>query len=92
MELVSGISLIATYGHTPGSQSMVVSLPESGDAIYNKENIEKNIPAGNCLDPGQAVVSMHRLLHIAKREKEQLFITHDPDAWNTLKPSPYCYR
>ncbi|MFX0200822.1 MAG: hypothetical protein ACFFCW_32275 [Candidatus Hodarchaeota archaeon] len=67
---------------------MVVSLPESGDAIYNKENIEKNIPAGNCWDPGQAVVSMHRLLHIAKREKGQLFITHDPDAWNTLKPSP----
>jgi len=98
MELVPGVSLVVTYGHTPGSQSMVVSLPESGtvvltaDAIYTKENIEKNIPAGNCWDPRQAMVSMHRLVHIAKREKGQLFITHDPDAWNTLKPSPYCYR
>ena len=98
MELVPGVSLVTVYGHTPGQQAMVISLPESGtmiltaDSIYSKENIEKNIPAGNCWDPGQAMISMHRLIQIAKREKGQLVITHDPGAWDVLKKSPYCYR
>ena len=77
---------------------MIVSLPESGtvvltaDSIYMRENIEKDIPAGNCWDPVQAMESMHRLIHIAKREKGRLIMGHDPDAWSTWKPSPYCYR
>ncbi len=98
MELVPGVSLVTAYGHTPGLQAMIVSLPESGtvvltsDSIYSRENIEKDIPAGNCWDPVQAMESMHRLIHIAKREKGRLIMGHDPDAWETLKPSPYCYR
>ena len=97
-ELVPGVSLVCAPGHTPGLQAMIVTLPESGavvltsDSIYTRENIEKDIPAGNCWNPVQAMESMHRLVHIAKRERERLFITHDPDAWETLKPSPYCYR
>jgi hypothetical protein len=77
---------------------MIVDLPTFGaviltaDAIYTKENIEKNIPAGNCWDPVQAMMSMARLSHISKRENAKLFITHDPDAWSELKASPYCYE
>ncbi len=98
IELVPGVSLVAAPGHTPGLQAMIVTLPESGtvvfpwDSIYMRENIEKDIPAGNCWNPVQAMESMYRLVHIAKREKGRLFLTHDPDAWDTLKPSPYCYR
>jgi hypothetical protein len=57
-----------------------------------RENIEKDIPAGNSWNPVQSMESMHRLIHIAKREQGRLFLTHDPDAWDTLKLSPYCYR
>jgi N-acyl homoserine lactone hydrolase len=98
MELVPGVSLVTVPGHTPGLQAMIVTLPESGtvvlasDSIYSRENIEKDIPAGNCWNPVQAMESMHRLIHIAKREKGRLFLGHDPGAWDTLKPSPYCYR
>jgi N-acyl homoserine lactone hydrolase len=98
MELVPGVSLVLTPGHSPGHQSMIVDLPESGtivltgDSIYTKENIEKNIPIGVVWDPGQAMISMRRLIHIAKREKGKIFICHDPETWNDLKPSPYCYR
>ena len=98
MELVPGVSLISVFGHTPGQQTMVVSLRDSktivlsADAIYTRENIEKNIGAGSCWDRGQAMLSMQRLIHMAQREKGQLFLTHDPEAWNVLKPSPYCYR
>jgi N-acyl homoserine lactone hydrolase len=98
MELVPGVSLVAAPGHTPGLQVMIVTLPQSGtvvltsDSIYTRENIAKDIPAGNCWNAVQSMESMHRIVHIAKREKGRLFITHDPDAWDTLKPSPYCYR
>lgn len=96
--LVPGVSLVVTQGHTPGSQSMIVDLPKFGtviltaDAIYTKENIEKNIPAGNCWNPEQAMMSMARLINISKRENAKLFITHDPDAWDELKASPYYYE
>ena len=98
IELVPGVSLVTVPGHTPGLQAMIVTLPESGtvvltgDSIYTRENIEKDIPAGNCWNIVQCMESMHRLIHIAKREKGRLILTHDPDAWDTLKPSPYCYR
>jgi len=96
--LVPGISLVVTPGHTPGSQAMIVDLPKFGtviltaDAIYSKENVDKNIPAGNCVDPVQAMLSMARLIHISRRENGKLFITHDPKAWADLKASPYCYE
>ena len=98
MELVPGVSLVTAYGHTPGHQAMIVSLPDSGtvvltgDAIYSRENIEKDIPGGNSWNPVQAMESMHRLIHLAKREKGRLIMWHDPDVWSIWKPSPYCYR
>ena len=98
LELLPGVFLVFTPGHTPGSQSMVLNLPETGtviltgDAVYSRENVEKNIPAGNNWDSGQAMMSMNRLVQFAKREKGRLFITHQPDIWDTLHPAPYCYR
>lgn len=98
IELFPGVSLVLTPGHTPGNQSLVISLPESGtvvvtgDAIYCKENIEKMIPPGNCVNPVEAMNSMSRLIQIAKREKGRLFINHDPEVWKTYRPLPFCYR
>jgi N-acyl homoserine lactone hydrolase len=97
-EMVSDVSLIFTPGHTPGNQSLLIKLSEmgtivlTGDAIYCHENIEKMIPPGNCVDPVQAMNSISRLIHIAKREGGHLFINHDPEAWTTLKASPYRYK
>jgi glyoxylase-like metal-dependent hydrolase (beta-lactamase superfamily II) len=77
---------------------MLVRLPESGnvcltgDVVYCLENIERNLPAGNCWDPGQAMMSMKRLTQLAKRENAALFITHQPGIWERLKTAPYCYR
>jgi N-acyl homoserine lactone hydrolase len=97
-ELLPGITLLFSPGHTPGSQAMLVRLPESGnvcltgDVVYCLENIGRNLPAGNCWDPGQAMMSMKRLTQLAKRENAALFITHQPGIWERLKPAPYCYR
>jgi len=97
-ELFDGVFLMFTPGHTPGSQSMALSLPETGtvvltgDVVYSTENIEKHIPAGNTWDPGQAMISMNRIVQFSKRENGRLFITHQPGIWDILMPAPYCYR
>lgn len=97
-ELCPGVFLMFTPGHTPGSQSLSLRLPESGtvvlpgDVLYTKESIDNNIPAGNAWNPPQSMMSMNRVVEFCKREKGRLFITHEPKIWDTLKPAPYCYR
>jgi N-acyl homoserine lactone hydrolase len=96
-ELLPGLFIIFTPGHTPGSQSLLVELPNTGkviltgDAIYCQENIEKNIPAGNCWDTGQAMISMNRISQLSKREKAKIFITHQPNIQKELSFSPLFY-
>jgi N-acyl homoserine lactone hydrolase len=90
--------LVQTPGDTPGYQSLMLKLPGSGtvilvaDSIFSNENIEKNIPSGNCWNPALAMGSMRRLVETAKWEDARLFITHDPDALNTIKTFPHCYK
>lgn len=97
-ELLPGVFLLFTPGHTPGSQAMALRLPEAGtvvltgDVFYSTENVEKNIPAGNSWNTGQAMLSMNRVVEFCKREEGRLFITHDPNFWNTSETFPYCYR
>lgn len=97
-ELLPGVFLIFTPGHTPGSQSMVLHLPETGtvvlpgDVLYTRESIDKHIPAGNSWNPAQAMMSLNRVVEICKREKGRLFITHEPNIWDTVKAAPYVYR
>jgi N-acyl homoserine lactone hydrolase len=97
-ELLPGLYIIFTPGHTPGSQSLLVELPKTGkvlltgDAIYCHENIDKNIPAGNCWDTKQAMISMNRISQICKREKAKIFITHQPNIEKELLFSPLFYN
>lgn len=97
---VDGVSLLFTPGHTPGHQSMVVDLPESGpavltgDAIFCSDNITLDRPSGNCWNPARAMESMHQLTHLAAvtMPRARLMILHDPAVWETLKPWPHVYR
>ncbi|MBB6453706.1 N-acyl homoserine lactone hydrolase [Salirhabdus euzebyi] len=96
-EVVDGVYITTSFGHTPGHQSLIVHLPNEcavlvGDAVYSKENIEKNIPPGNTWSLPNAVESLNKLLHIAKRNKGKLYITHDPNFWIDYKSVPYCYK
>lgn len=97
-ELVDGVHLVATPGHTPGHQSMVVRLTETGpviltgDAVFCTANLERDLPSGNCWAAARAVESMHRLAHLARMIDAGLFITHDPEAWDRLEPFPHAYR
>lgn len=91
------VTLIATPGHTPGHQSLLVKLPKtgalllSGDAVHFKSNWEnRRIPENN-FDKGQTAASMQRIADIMAREKAQLWINHDKAQSDGLKMAPDFY-
>ncbi len=96
-EIVEGINLITSPGHTPGHQSVLIYLRETmplivaADAIYTMENVEKGIPPGNQWSLPHAMDSMAKLRNIVQREKGHLIPGHEPNLWKMIKPSPYRY-
>ena len=71
-EILSGISVIMTPGHTPGHQSVLVNTDEgvlaiAGDAVQVVENVRPGKPPRMLQDPGQAVASIERIKMYADR-------------------------
>lgn len=96
-EVVEGVYITTSTGHTPGHQSLIVHFQNecavlAGDAVYGKECIEKNIPPGNSMDYSRGIESLNKLQHIAKRNNGHLYVTHDPNFWDDYKPAPFCYK
>jgi N-acyl homoserine lactone hydrolase len=97
-EVVPGVWVLSTPGHTPGHQSVLVSLPESGkiilalDAIDTWANVELETPSGIPWNAAMGLDSLRRLVQLAKRENATLFPGHEPTCWSKMKRSPDCYR
>ena len=91
------VTIVATPGHTPGHQSLLVRLPRtgalllSGDAVHFKSNWEnRGIPTGN-FSKEQTAASMQRIADLLAKEKAQLWINHDKAQRDSLKLSPNYY-
>ena len=91
------VRIIATPGHTPGHQSLLVKLPNtgavllSGDAVHFKANWEnRGVPANNS-DKDKTAASMQRMADIMAQEKAQLWINHDKAQRDSQKLSPAFY-
>jgi N-acyl homoserine lactone hydrolase len=91
------VTIIATPGHTPGHQSLLVKLPKtgalvlSGDAVHFKSNWEnRGVPANNT-DKEQTLASMQRIADLMAKEKAQLWINHDKAQRDSLKMAPDYY-
>jgi N-acyl homoserine lactone hydrolase len=92
------VTIIATPGHTPGHQSLLVKLPKigalllSGDAVHFKSNWDnRGVPAGNA-SKEKTLASMEKIDSLLKREKANLWINHDKAQRDTLKMSPAYYE
>ena len=79
----STVIVLRTPGHTPGHQSLLVKLPQtgnvvlSGDAVHFRENYDSDgVPAFN-FDRAQTVASVERLKKIAANLKATVIIQHD---------------
>ena len=91
-------TILATPGHTPGHQSLLVKLPKtgalvlSGDAVHFKDNWDhKRVPSMNT-SKDQTVASIDRIAKVLADEKATLWINHDKPQSATLKYSPAYYE
>jgi N-acyl homoserine lactone hydrolase len=91
------VTLISTPGHTPGSQSMLVHLKNSGfiilsgDVVHLEENFEKNIVPSLNTDKATSIASMDRVRRMIATYQAKLFINHDKAQSDTLKLLPAFY-
>src|SRR5215216_3287959 len=74
------VMIISTPGHTPGHQSLLVKLPNtgalvlSGDVVHFQSNWEnRGVPSMNA-DKDKSLASMQRVADVLAREKAQLWI------------------
>ena len=97
-ELLPGVTVLRTDGHTPGHQSLLVELPETGpvvlagDCCYWQEHLDTERVPGVVWDPTRALHSIKKLKTIARLVRGRVFPSHDPVFWGTVKQSPAPYR
>ena len=97
-ELAPGVTALRTDGHTPGHQSLLVELPESGpvilaaDSCYWLAHVEQERPPGVVWNPTLAMHSIKRLKTLARLTGARIFPGHDPVFWETVTQAPDAYR
>ena len=90
--IAPGVTVVPTYGHTPGHQSFVVELDDSVggggyvfacDAADLTENIEHELAIGVYVDVSadQTIEPIRRLKAIAAERGFPVIPGHDPEAW-----------
>ena len=97
-ELVPGVTVLRSDGHTPGHQSLLAELPDTGpvilagDCCYWQRSIDEEIPPGVVWDPTRAMHSIKRLKTLARLTDARIFPSHDPAFWASAIKAPDAYR
>ncbi|WP_242404612.1 N-acyl homoserine lactonase family protein [Janthinobacterium agaricidamnosum] len=91
------VTILSTPGHTPGHQSLLVKLHNtgavvlSGDAVHFKDNWDKRrVPALNA-DAAASRASLEKIAQVMETEHAQLWINHDVPQSKAQKHSPEFY-
>jgi N-acyl homoserine lactone hydrolase len=91
------VILVFTPGHTPGHQSLLVHLKDSGfiilsgDVVHLEENFEKNIVPSLNTDKAESIASMQRIRQLIATYKARLFVNHDKGQADGLRLLPSFY-
>ena len=92
------VTILSTPGHTPGHQSLLVVLANSGpvllsgDAVHFRDNWEnRRVPSMNT-NREQTLVSMQRIASVMETRKAQLWINHDKAQSAQLRYAPAYYE
>jgi N-acyl homoserine lactone hydrolase len=91
------VTLVSTPGHTPGSQSLLVHLKNSGfiilsgDVVHLEENFKKRIVPSLNTDKAASIASMEKVEWMIETYHAKLFINHDKKQADTLKLLPAFY-
>jgi N-acyl homoserine lactone hydrolase len=98
-EILPGLTLLETSGHTTGHQSVLVRLPQTGplllaiDAVMMQFTFTPERKAWPIDENEQQLrASTRKLLDVVEREHVSLVIFgHDGQQWKTLKKAPEYY-
>ncbi|MCB1486469.1 MAG: N-acyl homoserine lactonase family protein [Bauldia sp.] len=96
-DVMSGLQILDTRGHSPGHQSLVVELPQTGTVVLAAdvgdlmENFEQEILPGESVDDEAALAAIRRLNRIVAEQDAMLLLTHDPDQVQRIRLAPDCY-
>jgi len=91
------VTLVSTPGHTPGSQSLLVHLRNSGfiilsgDVVHLEENFEKDTVPSLNTDKAASIASMERIRRMIATYQAKLFINHDKVETDALRLIPAFY-
>lgn len=86
-----------TPGHTPGHQSILVNLPNTGplffaaDSCYTEENIANDVLPGLMWSAGETVKSVQRMKNLQDMCGATIVTGHDPEGWKQYKQAPEYY-
>jgi glyoxylase-like metal-dependent hydrolase (beta-lactamase superfamily II) len=93
-----GTVLIKRYpGHTPGSQSLLLHLPEtgpvliSGDLAHSRHNWDHDVVPGLNFSKEATLASLHAARGDLADSGAQLWIQHEYDHWAAARHAPACY-
>lgn len=88
------VMILATPGHTPGHQSLLVRLPKtgpvvlSGDAAHFRDNFDNRRSPVQNFSKEDTLESMNRLARIVAENNAQLWINHDAAQTAKLAKAP----
>jgi len=88
------VSLFATYGHTPGHQSMKIKLASgdvilTGDACYLRRTLEDlHLPHRNFLHDREGMLASLQKFRVLQKNGARIFYGHDPEHWATVPQAP----
>ena len=91
------VTLLSTPGHTPGHQSLMVHLTNSGfvvlsgDVAHLENNFENDIVPSLNTSKADSIASMEKIKRLLVRYNAKLFINHDKEQTDTLKLLPDFY-
>ena len=91
------VTLLATPGHTPGHQSLLVHLKSSGfimlsgDVVHLQGNFVKNIVPSLNTDKAASIASMARIRQLIETYNATFFINHDKSQTDQLRLLPAFY-
>lgn len=88
------VRMIFTPGHSPGHQSFLITLPNTGpillaiDAAYTMDHWKEKALPGLVCSSVDAARSVRKLHAIAEKTKAMVVTGHDPDLWRTFRHAP----
>ena len=91
------VALVSTPGHTPGHQSLLVHLKNSGfiilsgDVVHTEENFKKGVVPSLNTNKEESIASMDKIRLMIATYNAKLFINHDKKETDTLKLIPAFY-